>query len=399
MNNRLYYQNSYLTSFDTTIHTRLTVQNSPAVILQQSAFYPTSGGQPHDLGYLNDVSVTDVFIDKDTDQVVHILEQEIRGDEVTARVNWSRRFDLMQQHSGQHILSQAIIRQVDAETIGFHLSQDYATLDIARNDIAETDLVAAENLANQILYENRSVTARFVTNEELVKLPLRKQPSVKGAIRVVTIEDFDWSACGGTHVAHTGEVGIIKIIKRERRKKGLRLTFLCGKRALTHYQQINSHIREMALQLDVSIEEALEALTRQQAQLKQANKENERLQAQQLQQRAQSLAEQALQVGAISVVSFVAKDEPIATIQQLAKHITQNEATIALLGIEGQKGQLVFARSKDVSLDMRMLLKSVGPIIGGGGGGSPELAQGGGSNPEKVTDAVTEAVNLVRIGQ
>lgn len=387
----LYYSDSYMTHFEAVILQALTVEDRPAIILDQSAFYPTGGGQPHDTGELNGIPVVEVIKDRETNQILHILQQPLQGDSVMGQINWPRRFDLMQQHTGQHILSQAILETVDAATVGFHLSREYATIDIARTDLNETSLFKAEQLANRIIYDNRPVTARFVSRDELDRLPLRKPPSVAGPVRVVTIEDFDWSACGGTHVAQTGEIGMIKIVKTERRKDFLRLTFLCGERTLRHYHQINDQIREIALWLTVSVDEALEAIQRQSEALKKAQKDNESLKEVVLTYEAQALLKEAIDVEGVLIINRLLENKTIDEARQLAQLLVQQPKRVTLFGLGGEKGQLIFARSSDVALDMPALLRLAGKLIGGGGGGSLQLAQGGGPYIDKLPAALAEA--------
>lgn len=391
MTKHLYYSNAYLIQFEAIAQEYLTYQGQPAVILDQSAFYPTGGGQPHDTGKLNDVSVVEVVKDETTNQVIHILNGPLQADTVVGQVDWIRRFDLMQQHSGQHILSQAMLQTAEAMTVGFHLSGDYATIDLSRPDLTETDLVRAEELANKIIYDNRNVTARFVTEEELATIPLRKKPVVTGPVRIVEIENFDWSACGGTHVTQTGEIGIIKIVKSERRKPFLRLTFLCGQRALHHYHQINRQISDIALHLSVSVDESFKAIQRQSQTLKQSWKEKEQLGRLLLSYEADTLVNQAPAIAGVSIVSQVFEDKQINDLRQLAQQVIQHPDCVVLFGLMEQKGQLIFARSANLDLNMSALLKNVSKIIGGGGGGSPHLAQGGGPQTDKVPLALAEA--------
>ena len=393
MTKALYYDDAYLTQFTAIVQEQLTYRGQPAVILDQSAFYPTGGGQPHDIGVLNAVSAVEVIKDERTGRIIHLLSEPLQTEAVTGQINWARRFDLMQQHTGQHILSQAILQTAEAMTVGFHLSQDYATIDLSRPDLTETSLVQAEELANRIIYDNRNVSARFVTEAELVTIPLRKEPIVAGPIRVVEVENFDWSACGGTHVKRAGEIGLIKIIKSERRKSFLRLTFLCGRRALQHYHQLNRQMSDIALQLSVSVDETPEAIQRQSQLLKQTWKEKEQLRQLLLTYEAEALRSQPLRIEGVSIISQTFSDKDLDAVRQLARHIVQSPDCIVLFGLLGQKGELVFASSANLDLDMPFLLKRVGPIIGGGGGGSPALAQGGGPQVDRVPLALTEAQN------
>jgi alanyl-tRNA synthetase len=396
MTERLYYSDSYRTHFTATILSRLTYDGQPAVILDQTAFYPTSGGQPHDLGRLNDIPVLDVVSEEKGGEVIHVLAAPLDSETVSGEVDWPRRFDFMQQHSGQHVLSQAAIQTLEAATIGFHLSQDYATIDLDQPDLDETALQNAEMLANRIIYEDREITARFVSETELAALPLRKPPAVTEQIRIVEVQAFDWSACGGTHVARTGSIGMIKIVKVERRKQFLRVTFLCGGRALRHYAQINQQIRDIALQLSVSVEETVEAVSRQSEQLKQTAKEKEQLGKTLLAYEADKMLAEALIYEDIRLISGLFQTREPGELRQLAQQLSQTPNTVILFGLSGDKAQLIFARAANLTIDMRQLLKSVGQLIGGGGGGSAQLAQGGGPRVEGLHQALTAAVNEVK---
>ena len=221
MTERLYYSDAYLKTFEARVVDRLEIDGRPAVILDRTAFYPESGGQPSDRGALNGAAVVDVQTREADDEVLHLLSAPLAEEAVTGVVDHARRFDLMQQHTGQHILSQAFLHTAGAETVSFHLNPDpnegALTIDLDKAALAPAELDQVEEYANTIVYENRPVIARFVNDEELQALPLRKPPKVDKAIRIVEVQGFDWSACGGTHVARTGEVGMIKIVKAEKR--------------------------------------------------------------------------------------------------------------------------------------------------------------------------------------
>ena len=388
---RLYYANAYLTQFEADVQKHLVYQKQPAVVLTKSVFYPTGGGQPYDTGTLNDILVTEVLKDEQSGQVIHVLSAPLKSDTVVGKIDWERRFDFMQQHTGQHVLSQALLQVAQAETVGFHLSQTYATLDISGPALNEEILAEGETLANQIIYDNRAVTARFVSQDILPTIPLRKQPIIDGPIRVVEIENFDWSACGGTHVAQTGEIGLIKILKTERKNRFLRLTFLCGKRALRHYDRINRQMRDLALSLSVSVEETLETVQRQSQALKQAQKERDQFHKSFLVQEANMLFEEALLLEGVSVINRVFDNKDIGEVRQLAQQIAQHSNCIVLFGVMAQKGQLLFTRSANLRLDMTTLLRAVQKTIGGGGGGSSHLAQGGGPEADKIPLALAQA--------
>lgn len=399
MTQRLYYEQSYLTGFEATIVERAEVQGRPAVVLDRTALYPEGGGQPADRGWLNGTAVIDVVAREDG-AVLHVLAAPLpdAGARVQAEIDWPRRFDHMQQHSGQHILSQALVRVAEAETAGFHLSREYTTIDLATPGLSDDDLARAELLANQIIFEDRPISARFVDRAELERLAqrLRRPPAVDGPIRVVEVEDFDWSACGGTHVSRTGAVGLIKIVKTERRNQQTRLTFLCGRRALAHYQTLNALVRDLGLALSVGPEEIVEAVARLQAELRATHKDRSRLQELLLDHEAVSLVAEAHTAGGVSIVRRHFEGRELEQVRRLATRIAAQPGHVALLGVMGDKGQLVFARSGDVNLDIRPILQEACRLLGGGGGGGPDLAQGGGPNQAQVPAALDAADELVR---
>ena len=208
---RLYYDDPYLFGFDAEVIERLEWEGKPAVVLDRTAFYPTGGGQPHDVGTLDGVRVMDVVEREIDGAVVHVLEEALHADSVKAHVDLERRFDLMQQHTGQHILSAVFVDLLDANTVGFHLSEEYATIDVDKAPLSQAQIDEMEQMANRIVFNNYPVEARFMTDEEVARLPLRKPVAHKGPVRIVEVENTDFSACGGTHVFDTGEIGMIKI--------------------------------------------------------------------------------------------------------------------------------------------------------------------------------------------
>jgi alanyl-tRNA synthetase len=402
MSERLYYSDSYCTTFEAQVVECLTMGDSPAVVLNRSAFYPTGGGQPHDTGKLQAIPVVDVVEREEDQAVIHVLspaqpENVLRpGDQVHGVIDWTRRFDHMQQHTGQHLLSQAFVQTTEADTVGFHLSDDYSTLDLNYSTLNDDEIARAEALANQVIFEDRPVLARFLEPDEVAALPLRKVPPAKDSIRIVQVEGFDWSACGGTHVARTGEVGLIKVVRTERRGSETRVTFLCGHRALTHYRMLNALTRNLGLTLTVGIEELPEAIERLETEAKMARKERDRLRELLLDYETAALTAGAQLLGPVSLVSQVFEMREMEEVRRLATRIANQPGHVALLGVKGKKAQLIFARSADLSYDMRPLLQAACALVGGGGGGGPELAQGGGPQSDGIDEALRHATDLLR---
>ncbi len=397
MTDRLYYADSYLRAFTAYVIERLEVDGRPAVILDRTAFYPAGGGQPSDRGRLGQAHVVEVIArDDEARSVLHVLSGPAQDDDALGRgaIDWPRRFDLMQQHTGQHILSQAFVRILDAETVAFHLSDDpndgTVTIDLNRIGLKPGDLDAVEDLANQIVHENRPVTARFVGEAELASILLRKPPVVDRPIRIVEIADFDRSACGGTHVARTGEVGQIKIVKLDRRGAETRIEFRCGRRALIDYRRKNELINRVAADLSIGYGELDQAAARLAADNKGLHKRLEDAQERLLEFEARELLADLRARDAYAVALHVWRDRDMATLRQLAKQVIARPGTLALFGSSGEKPALVFARSSDLAFDMSALVRGAAARIDGKGGGSPDFAQAGGppASDEQVSVAL-----------
>ncbi len=408
MTRRLYYDDPYLTRFQARVVERLSLKEGPAVVLDRTAFYPTSGGQPFDQGRLSpspeaegEWMVRDVSLSEREDVVLHWLDQPLPPDvsELVGHVDWERRFDHMQQHTGQHVLSQAFEQLIGAQTVSFHLGAESVTIDLDRAKLRPDDVDRVETLANTLVWENRPVTARWVPPEELDQVPLRKPPAVSGDVRVVQVQGFDWSACGGTHVAHTGEIGMIKVLKWERRGQESRVAFVCGARALEDYGQKNRMINAVADSFSVGHWELDQAVERLRAEVKesrtQARKARKILIGYQV---ADLLAQASLEEG-VRVVQQRLDDYEPSEMRELAQRLTASQGVVALLGLAGDTTQLCFARSDDVELDVVPLVREAGERVGGGrGGGRPHFAQGGGpaATPEQLNAALDWAYQTVR---
>src|SRR5688572_7624087 len=235
MTERLYYHDSYLRQFEARVVKSEQTAQGCEVVLDATAFYPTSGGQPHDLGIMASARIHEV-VERDH-EIVHYLAGPVVGELLRCEIDWVRRFDHMQQHTGQHVLSQAFVRAAKRNTVGFHMGADYVTIDLDAEAISQQHLNEAERLANTILYENRLIAVRIVPESEVSALGLRKESQRVGPLRVVSVEDFDVSACGGTHVRRTGEIGSIVIRKVERVNRQARVEFVCGRRSVTSGQR------------------------------------------------------------------------------------------------------------------------------------------------------------------
>ncbi|WP_162909850.1 alanyl-tRNA editing protein [Aggregatilinea lenta] len=399
MTQRLYYTDSYTVSFHAAVIERTSLDGISAVVLDQSYFYPTSGGQPHDTGQIDGVPVVDVAIRESDGAVLHVLDGDLPLGPVHAQIDWARRFDHMQHHTGQHILSQAFIELLEAETIGFHLSADSVTIDlnILPPDAAQT--AAVEGRAYAIVAENRPVRVLFPAEDEIPALGLRKIPPVEGRLRVVDIGGYDRTACGGTHVAHSAEVGLIKILRIDRRGDTSRVEFRCGQRALLDYRQKNALMNQLAADLTVGFWEVPAAVERLRAEAQDLRREVRALRAAALETDAAASWQAAERRDGYTLVVKAFEDRDAAEVRQFTQMVVGHPATVALCGVAGDKAQLIAARSDDLPFDMVPVLKRGLAIWGvDRGGGRPSFAQGGGASASlaDVENALKSALQALQ---
>lgn len=397
MTRRLYYDDATLRAFTARVCEWRETERGPAARLDQTAFYPTSGGQPHDTGLLNDVPVLDVW-DDDAGAVWHLLARRLEADSVTGQIDWPRRFDHMQQHTGQHLLSAVCVELLDAATVGFHMSAAASTIDLDAGNgppLTWDDVARLEARVNAIIFENRPVTIHNVPSDALSEFPLRKPPQVTGIVRVIWVADCDASACGGTHVQRTGEVGLLKVTGIERYKGGTRVTFLCGQRALADYARALHVLRTVSSALSVGQDEVPATVARLQDDLKTTRRALHQTQSDLHRYEAARLwAETPETAGRRCIVAHWA-DRDFAAARALAGDLRERPRTVLLLAVTEAEGvRLVCARSDDLpEVDAAALLRALVALLGGRGGGSPALAQGG--VPLQPADSVLAALRQV----
>ena len=415
MTDRLYYTDPYLRSFDATVRSIDDREGRVVAVLDRTAFYPTSGGQPFDTGTLGGQAVVDVF-DQDDGTVAHVLSSSSAtcppelverrrkasaerqgtspaplrvGDAVSGEIDWSRRFDHMQQHTGQHVLSAAFDRIFGVRTVSFHLGADVSTIDLAR-EMTAADIAAAEDAANTIVWEDRPVAIRFSSREDAAAMPLRKAPKREGTLRLIDVEGWDLSACGGTHVARTGAIGVIAVQAWERFKGGQRLEFLCGGRALGRFRVLRDAVQASGRLLSVLPGELAAAVERLQAETKDRKRESAALQTELSRFRAIELAASAEPVGGVRFVGK-AVDADANGLKALASAVAASAGFLVALVSASTPALVVVARSADVSVSAQTILSALIAKFGGRGGGKPELAQGGG-----LSGTSTEIVQAAR---
>jgi alanyl-tRNA synthetase len=395
MTERLYYHNSYLKTFAAKKLLSIPQNDGFAIILDQTAFYPTSGGQPNDLGRLGDQEILDV-VEDDNGDVVHLVRHEVTAGEPTGQIDWERRHDHMQQHTGQHLLSQAFLTTARFNTIGFHLSSDYATIDLDSDSVSRAQLERAEKLVNEIISENRTVSSRIVPPEEVPQLGLRKESRREGSLRIVCIEDFDVSACGGTHVRQTAEVGGIVIRTTERVNRQVRVEFICGNRILKSHRLDLEKLTAVARQFSVGLAEVPERVEKQIRENKNLRKklqEKNKVLAELL---ARELYRSAKEYQGFKIVKELWEDEEIEFLKLVIQALHEQGPVIALLGCRrGEQANLIFSQVESSPYDLRNVLAESCKLIEGRGGGSKSMAQGGGRKVDQLEAALILGEQLI----
>jgi alanyl-tRNA synthetase len=377
MANRLYYQDPLRMEFDAAVTAVTRLEDRPAVTLDATAFYPASGGQPFDTGTLGEARVVEV-VESETGDVWHVLDRELApGRRVHGIVDRDRRFDHMQQHTGQHILSAAFDRLHHARTVGFHLGALVSSLDLLL-DLPADGIAAAEAEANRIVWEDRPVAIRFVSSDDAAALPLRKESERSGILRLIDVEGYDLSACGGTHVTRTGAIGLITVLSAERLRGGIRLEFVCGGRALRSFRLFRDTVAGCIRHLSVAPDELPGALERLQADSKDQRKAIKDLQERLAGFEAAALAAAAEEVNGVRQVVQALEGRDQNELKAMALSICSAPGFRAALFSTTSPYVAVMARSKDGRGDCAAALKALIAAFGGRGGGRPEMAQCGG---------------------
>jgi alanyl-tRNA synthetase len=389
---RLDYEDPSLLSFDATV---LGIEGSH-VILDRTAFYPTSGGQPFDTGRLAGRPVVDVSVDDDG-VVRHALVDgpaiEV-GARVDGTIDGNRRVDHLEQHHGQHLLSAAFERVASAETVGFHLGETTSTIDLVPEPNAD-QMRDAETLANRVVREDRAVSWGEFEPAEIEALALRKVPLVEGPIRVVEITDFDRCACGGTHPPRTGAVGSIRITGSERRRGGLRVAFVCGARADAHHRASIDLLRTTSDLLTCGADELPDRVGK----LREQNAQLRRTTADQAttlrEHEARDRRESAEVLGDVRAVLSVEPERSPDDLAELARAVVSEGAFVAAFAFGGERPGLIVACGPDAGRDARELLAAGLEPMGGRGGGTPRFARGGGKNGDALGQAIAAVTTAI----
>jgi alanyl-tRNA synthetase len=398
MNSQLLYQEDPIRlEFEANVVEILTLPDGrKGVVLNQTYFYPTGGGQEHDTGQLDSARVVDVFKDEGHSRLVHVVDGELKFGPVLARIDAERRLRHMQHHTAQHLLTQCLLRQTGYETVSANINgYSPSTLDLIATQVGKSDLEQAELQANRIIYENRLVKTYLVSPDQLYTIPLRRPPKVSENIRIVEIDGYDYSPCGGTHVSYTGSIGLLKVIKTERQNDRLRVYFIAGLQALEIFSHMYDSFIGMANQMSISWQDIPEVVGKQTEQLSALQKELQTLRLASVRYEAGEMVAKADKRAGIRLVRASFSGRPVGELRKLAEELKQVSDLVSFLATyDGQKLSLVVTCGASSGNDARQLLSNHLAGIHGRGGGDTRLAQGGGMATEEQFHAFLQQANF-----
>ncbi|MGD6779739.1 alanyl-tRNA editing protein [Sutcliffiella horikoshii] len=394
---KLFYQDPYIQTFTTTLSKQSQDESGKwYAVLEQTAFYPEGGGQPYDTGILDDHKVTEV--QEINGEIRHYLEQPLpeTTQDVTGNINWERRYDHMQQHAGQHLLSAAFEELFSYKTKSFHLGKESSTIDLDAKGLTEQEILETETLVNKIILENRKIEAKWVTKEELSDYPLRNELSVSENIRLVIIPDFDYNGCGGTHPHSTGGVASLKILSLEKQKNMIRVSFVAGNRVLKQLHEKQEVLSELSSLLNAPQNGMSDTVTRMLGQSKEQAKELKDMKERLLEYEAAALVSQTELVSGRSIIKSVLQNREMAELQSMARKLvsTREDLNVFLIAENTGKLQFVGARGSESDLDMKFIANEVFAFINGKGGGRENFVQGGGETT-LTGEEVIERIMLI----
>jgi alanyl-tRNA synthetase len=390
---RLYYNDSFLREFEAHVISCEPSGEQFHVALDRTAFYPTSGGQPNDTGQLGKAAVVDVA-EREDGAIVHVTDRALELGPVHGTIDWQRRFDHMQQHTGQHLLSAAFVELFKMQTVSFHLGEESSTIDLAGASLAAGQAEAAERLTNQIIIEDRAVDVRYGTREELAASGVRKEVKREGVLRAVSVEKFDLQPCGGTHVKRTGQVGLVLLRKMGKQKQNWRVEFVCGGRAMRAARGDFAALNVAARLLSCGQPEVPAMLGKALEERKQAQRSRQILLDTVAGYEAQELL-RAVESGATRMVVLVFDDAEPAYLRMVAARLAAQPGVQALLATRAG-GHVVFAQSPGLAADMNALLREALHAAGGKGGGTRDFAQGSVPDASRVEMIVAAAATRLR---
>lgn len=378
MTQKLYMENPYLRELEADVLDKKFRNNKYYIRLNRTIFYPDlAGGQPGDKGTINGIEVEKSY--EENGEIIHILNENFTGNKIKMVIDWENRLDLMQQHTGQHLLSSSIYRLFSGETIGFHLGRDYVYIDLTLDKLSQDDIEKIEILANKIICSNFDIKSYFVDDVQLSKIPVRKPSTVNSQIRIVEIDSIDYSPCGGTHLKNTGEIGMIKIRKWEKYKEGIRVEFVSGNRALKDYSWKNEYINKMSIFLSAKDKEVLSKFEKYIQDKENLERENRDLKESLATIKANELLSEAKDLGNYRVIFKELENTGFKEISFLSAFLNNNnERLVQIYGLVNESnGQFHVSKTKDLEIDLQTIYKFVATKFNVKGGGNPGTIQGG----------------------
>jgi alanyl-tRNA synthetase len=405
---RLYQADAYAVEFESTITGVGPHDTGLAVVLEATLFYPEVGGQPCDAGWIGDVRIERVV--EAEGEILHLAGAPVggasvrapaasqpalrQGQTVRARIDWPRRFLNMQQHTGQHVLSQAFLQVLGAQTVSSRLGTEHSTIDVAKLSLTWDDAGRVERAANAVIYEDRPVKVYEARADQLAGVRAKKEPA-GGLLRIVEVDGFDISPCGGTHVRRAGEVGLVKILRWERVRDASRVEFICGVLAEADYFWKSRAIVELAHEFTTKDTGVPEMVRRWERSSHDLTKEVAGLRGALIDYRVRDFEGTARTVAGARLVATVLDGEPPGAVREIASRLVAPGGMVALVMSRGERVHFVFARSADIAIDIRQAAQAAAAVLGGKGGGKPEASEGGGKLPERAEAALAAAVEKV----
>jgi alanyl-tRNA synthetase len=405
LSKRLYYEDSFLRDFDAQVISCESAPNERAerasslwwVNLEQTAFYPTSGGQPHDMGHLGDAAVVDVF-EREDGTVVHVTDRQVATGPVRGSIDWPRRFDHMQQHTGSHVLCAAFLSVFGIPSVSFRVGRTASTLDVATSSISDEQMESIERFVNEIIFEDRPIHVRYGTAGDLAAVGVRNESEREGMLRAVEIQGVDIQACGGTHVRRTGQIGMILIRGIKKVRENWRVEFVCGQRARRAARADFALLESISQRLTCGPDTIHAGITRILNERSAANRSVERYLEESAALQAQALLanESAHRAATHSrIVTAVLVDADMEYLRCVATNLVIEPGVVALLGSQAN-GSIVLAKSEGVSGDMNALLREAIKACGGKGGGTKDFAQGSAPEGSDLSWILQHAAELAR---
>lgn len=380
---KLYMENPYLRNIDAKITEKKYRDKKYYIKLDRTIFYPhLSGGQPGDKGTLNGIEIIETI--EDNDNIIHVVEENINGQDVHISIDWENRFDLMQQHSGQHLLSYCFEKLLNGNTVGFYIGKEYVYIDIDVQNITESEIAQVEYLANKIIQSNFGINSYFVDENQLSKLDLRKEPTFNSNIRIVEIDGLDYSPCGGTHLYNTGELGLIKIRKWEHNRGNTRIEFVSGNRAFIDYSWKHNYIKEIGLLLSSKDKDILNNVNKIYSQREELEKENRNLREKLYHIKANEYLSNSKSINGVKYIMIEPENMNFKEISFISTYLNNNnEKLVQIYGLYNDLGgQFFVSRSADLNINLKEILKEITNEYQIKGGGSPNTVQGGSSSDD-----------------